>query len=105
MDNRLTSGQKILFASLLSFDFADKEGNRKEVVFPSIYKLHERSGLSERSVISGLDRLVELNYITRIRVGKKCNNRYVFVHPPTTSEPQDLQFTDAGFAEVGAKMS
>jgi hypothetical protein len=105
MDNTLTSGQKILFASLMSFDFADKKGKRKGMVYPGIHTLRERSGLSERSVISGLNRLVELNYITRIRVGKKCNNRYVFVHPPTISEPQDLQFTDAGFAEVGAEMS
>ena len=105
MDNRLSSGQKILLASLMSFDFADKDGKRKGMVFPSITVLSERSGLSPRSIINGINALEELNYIQSIRVGKKCNNRYFFVHPPTTSEPQDLQFTDAGFAEVGAEMS
>ena len=47
MDNRLTSGQKLLYASLMSFDFADKDGKRKGIVYPSIHKLHERSGLSD----------------------------------------------------------
>ncbi len=76
-DKRLSPVTKVVYAALDSYDIPDRETHkRKFEVWPGLAKLAERSGCSKNSVTNATEVLNQHGYIEKIRVGKKCTNRY-----------------------------
>ena len=54
-----------------------RHANKKQKSWPSIEMICEELGIGKNSVIESIKRLEFWQIITKIRVGKMCNNRYI----------------------------
>ncbi|MCC7362723.1 MAG: helix-turn-helix domain-containing protein [Anaerolineales bacterium] len=61
----LTGSESLLLAALAAYDWADRAGGRKGVVWPSLATLAADLGVTPRTVSRGLARLVAVGLIAR----------------------------------------
>ena len=54
-----------------------RHSNKEKKCFPSIKKIKEELAIGKNSTIESIKRLEFFNIIEKIRIGKKCTNRYV----------------------------
>lgn len=54
-----------------------RHANKEKKCFPSIKKIKEELAIGKNSTIESVKRLEFFNIIEKIRIGKKCTNRYV----------------------------
>ena len=86
----ITTLEKMVLISLISYDFHDKAGRQKKIVWPSMERIGKNIGLSRKTVWEAIKNLAKMGYI-EIESRRGQSSRYHFLDKATVTCVADTQ--------------